>query len=346
MKEIRAEQEKKLNQQKKEEEEKLRKEENEKKAKEAEEKKKRLEEAEAKRQEMLEAQKADKQSGAGNKKSGSAAGGDARREMTKTKEQLEEEKKLALSIRIKPLDLDSMDSDELKDKAKELFNIVIALETDKYDYEQRRITQDYELNELKERQKAQLRQKALKKGLDPEAFVGKYPPMIRMYSKYERRTDTRTYDDRKKLYEGGWEVIRAESLDAIWKEKYEEWSKRPAKKLPKWFVRDLARKLEMLKPQRVRKKAVRKQLQRRKTMKKKRRRKKKRKRRKSKHYSRKPFLICNVWPDFSSQQIPDEHSCQEQSSLSMKMDSKSNEGQRLLVFDLSFVVICDFPVAT
>merc|ERR1712115_308659 len=112
----------------------------------AEQEKKRLEEAEAKRQEMLEAQKADKQSGAGNKKSGSAAGGDARREMTKTREQLEEEQKLALSVRIKPLDLDSMDSDELKDKATELFNIVIALETDKYDYEQRRITQDYELN--------------------------------------------------------------------------------------------------------------------------------------------------------------------------------------------------------
>merc|ERR1739840_37630 len=62
-----------------------------------------------------------------------------------------------------------------------------------------------------------------------------YPPPIRMYSKYERRTDTRTYDDRKKLYEGGWEVIRAESLDAIWKEKYEEWTKRPSKRLPKWF---------------------------------------------------------------------------------------------------------------
>merc|ERR1711971_209413 len=206
-KEIRAEQEKKLNQQKKEEEEKLRKDENEKKAKEAEEKKKRLEEAEAKRQEMLEAQKADKAGG---------GGGDARREMTKTKEQLEEEKKIALSIRIKPLDLDSMDTDDLKDKAKELFNIVIALETDKYDYEQRRVTQDYALNELKERQKAQLRQKPLKKGLDPEAFSGKYPPPIRMYSKHERRTDTRTYEDRKKLYEGGWEVIRAESLDAIW----------------------------------------------------------------------------------------------------------------------------------
>ena len=234
-KEIRAEQEKKLNQQKKEEEEKLRKEEADKRAAEAEEKKKRLEEAEAKRQEMLDAQKADKAGAAAKKSTAGTEGNDARKEMTKTKEQLEEEKKIALSIRIKPLDLDSMDTDDLKDKAKELFNIVIALETDKYDYEQRRITQDYELNELKERQKAQLRQKALKKGLDPEAFSGKYPPPIRMYSKYERRTDTRTYEDRKKLYEGGWEVIRAESLDAIWKEKYDEWSKRPAKRLPKWF---------------------------------------------------------------------------------------------------------------
>merc|ERR1711937_29073 len=73
------------------------------------------------------------------------------------------------------------------------FNIIVQLETDKYDYEQRKLTQELDLKELKERHKAQLRQKALKKGLD------------------------------------------AESLDAIWKEKYEEWSKRPAKRLPKWF---------------------------------------------------------------------------------------------------------------
>merc|ERR1712243_21462 len=131
-------------------EEKLRKEEAEKKAKEAEEKKKRLEEAEAKRQEMLEAQKQAKPQA---KKSGeSSGGGDSRREIVKTKEQLEEEKKLALSIRIKPLDLEPMDSDELKGKAEELFNIIIQLETDKYDYEQRRITQDYELKKLKDKQ--------------------------------------------------------------------------------------------------------------------------------------------------------------------------------------------------
>merc|ERR1711981_339914 len=235
-KEIRAEQEKKLNQQKREEEEKLKKEEAERKAKEAEDKKKRLEEAEAKRQEMLEAQKAQKADALDKKKS--TAGGpisDTRKELSKTKEQLEEEKKIALSIRIKPLELEALDSDELKAKANELFNIIVSLETDKYDYEQRKLTQELDMKELKEKQKAQLRQKALKKGLDPEALVGKYPPMIRMYSKYERRTDTRTYEDRKKLYEGGWEVIRAESLDAIWKEKFEEWSKRPSKKLPKWF---------------------------------------------------------------------------------------------------------------
>ena len=235
-KEIRAEQEKKLNAAKREEEEKAKKEEADRKAKEAEEKKKKLEEAEAERQKMLEAQKAQKADA--NEKKKSVAGGpgnDARKELSKTKEQLEEEKKIALSIRIKPLELEAMDSDEMKAKAEDLFKTIVQLETDKYDYEQRKLTQELDLKELKERQKAQLRAKALKKGLDPEALTGKYPPKIRMYSKYERRTDTRSYDDRKKMYEGGWEVVRAEHLEASWKEKHDEWSKRPAKKLPKWF---------------------------------------------------------------------------------------------------------------
>merc|ERR1711994_780173 len=151
---------------------------------------------------------------------------DARREMSKTKEQVEEEMKISLSIRIKPLDLEAMDSDELKNKAQTLWDTIVTLETDKYDYEQRQLAQDYELKELKERQKIQLRNKAIKKGLDPEAFTGKPPPKIRMFSKYERRTDTRTYGDRKKLYEGGWEVVRAEMLEALWKEKFNEWNKR------------------------------------------------------------------------------------------------------------------------
>merc|ERR1711950_88159 len=210
-KEIRAEQEKKLAQQKKEEEERLRKEEIEKKAQEAEEKRKKMEEAEKKRQEMMKAQKEKMgPSGSGNKKKGDSGMGnvaDIRREMTKTKEQLEEEKKTSLSIRIRPLELDGMDLEALKEKGKELW----------------------------ERQRQQNKQKAIKLGLDPEALTGKYPPKIRMYSKYERRTDTRTYDDRRKLYEGGWDVLYVELLEKTWKEKMDDWGKRPKAKLPKWF---------------------------------------------------------------------------------------------------------------
>merc|ERR1719308_615342 len=128
-----------------------------------------------------------------------------------------------------------MDSDELRAKANEIWNTIVSLETDKYDFEQRHKDQEYEFKELAERQKLQMRNKAIKKGLDPEAFTGKHPPTIRMFSKYERRTDTRSYGDRKKLYEGGAEVLRAEALESAWKEKLAEFNKRPKAKLPKWF---------------------------------------------------------------------------------------------------------------
>merc|ERR1712002_188876 len=166
-KEIRIEQEKKLAQQKRAEEEKLRKGEAEKKEAEALAKKKALEDAERKRQEMMAAQKEK-----GGKKS-QAPAVDARKEMSKSKEQVEEEMKISLSIRIKPLDLDSMDSEELKNKANQIWGTIVSLETDKYDYEQRQLDQDYEFKELAERQKLQLRNKAIKKGLDPEAFTQK-----------------------------------------------------------------------------------------------------------------------------------------------------------------------------
>merc|ERR1712154_585399 len=227
-KEIRAGQEKKLAQQKREEEEKIKKEAAELKAREEEQKKKAMEEAEIKRQEMMAAQKE------GGKKSQVPAM-DARKEMSKSKEQVEEEMKISLRIRIKPLPLEEMDSDELRCKANQIWNTIVSLETDKYDYEQRQKDQDYEFKELAERQKLQMRNKAIKKGLDPESFTGKHPPTIRMFSKYERRTDTRSYGDRKKLYEGGAEVIRAEALEAAWKDKLAEFSRRPAKRLPKWF---------------------------------------------------------------------------------------------------------------
>lgn len=72
-----------------------------------------------------------------------------------------------------------------------------------------------QLKELKERQKQQLRHKALKKGLDPEALTGKYPPKIQVASKYERRVDTRSYDDKKKLFEGVSILILRKLVEAI-----------------------------------------------------------------------------------------------------------------------------------
>merc|ERR1712177_5228 len=143
----------------------------------------------------------------------SAPAMDARKEMSKSKEQVEEEMRISLRIRIKPLPVDEMDSDELRNKCNQIWNTIVVLETDKYDYEQRQLDQDYEFKELAERQKLQLRNKAIKKGLDPESFTGAHPPKIHMFSKYERRTDTRSYGDRKKLYEGGAEVIRAKRLE-------------------------------------------------------------------------------------------------------------------------------------
>merc|ERR1711983_743678 len=96
---------------KKEEEDLIKKADAEKKALEAEAKKKAMEEAEIKRQEMLAAQK---------EKGGKAAGPamDARKELSKSKEQVEEECRISLNIRLKPLQLDAMDSDELKSKAR------------------------------------------------------------------------------------------------------------------------------------------------------------------------------------------------------------------------------------
>merc|ERR1712176_647137 len=105
-KEIRAEQEKKLAQQKKEEEDRMRNEQVEKKQQEAEEKRKRLEEAEKKRQMMMQAQKEKQEAGGYDFKKSDGrmpmTVKDGKKEVTKTREQLEE-KKISLSIRIKPL---------------------------------------------------------------------------------------------------------------------------------------------------------------------------------------------------------------------------------------------------
>lgn len=66
-------------------------------------------------------------------------------ERNKTKEQLEEEKKISLSFRIKPLEIENLGVDKLRAKATELWEAIVKLETEKYDLEERQKRQDYDV---------------------------------------------------------------------------------------------------------------------------------------------------------------------------------------------------------
>merc|ERR1711956_9936 len=230
---MRAEEEKKLLEQKKLEDERKQKEEAELKAKEAEKKRLEMEDAEKKRQEAAAKKSGGEKKRGGDKMANIAA---AMGEKGKTKEQLAEEKRVALAVRVAPLvGLEEMNQSGLGDKASEFWKRIVKLETEKYDLEMRMNRQDYDIRELRERQKQQLRQKALKKGLDPEALTGKHPPKIQTASKFERRPDSRTYDDKKKLFEGGRELEIKEELAKLWELHKTEFEGRSKVRLPKWF---------------------------------------------------------------------------------------------------------------
>lgn len=66
--------------------------------------------------------------------------------MGKTKEQLAEDKRIAMSFRVKPLDVDGLAVEDLKKKATMLWDMIIQLESDKYDLEERQKRQDYDVS--------------------------------------------------------------------------------------------------------------------------------------------------------------------------------------------------------
>ncbi|GFQ91684.1 troponin T, skeletal muscle [Trichonephila clavata] len=193
-KERRKEEEKKLLALKKQQEAQRIKEMEEKKAREAEAKKKRLEEAEKKRQAMQDALQRNKIQEpvtpnfiiTKRNEDGSVVPGIdkfpsslyMKAELSKTKEQLAEDKKIALAFRVKPLQIENLSVAELKQRALQLWDVIVRLESEKYDLEERRKRQEYDLKELSERQRQINRSKALKKGLDPEALSGKYPGYV------------------------------------------------------------------------------------------------------------------------------------------------------------------------
>lgn len=68
------------------------------------------------------------------------------------KRQTEREKKRKLlAERRKPLNIDHLQSDKLKDKAKELFQWMSQLEEEKYDFETKLERQKYDINQLRQR---------------------------------------------------------------------------------------------------------------------------------------------------------------------------------------------------
>jgi len=130
----------------------------------------------------------------------------------KSKEQQEQEKRAILAQRIKAVNVDELDSAEkLKEKAKELHNQIMRLESEKYDLEKRFKAQQYDMMELAER--ARNMNKVGKGGLKrlqlkedevdkiQERYAGA-PAKVEMFSIFERQKDKRSFDDRHEVFHG------------------------------------------------------------------------------------------------------------------------------------------------
>lgn len=154
----------------------------------------------------------------------------------KTKEQLAEDKKIAMQYRVKPLKIEEgLRTAELKKIVSDLWANIIQLESDKYDLEEERKRQEYHLKELLERQKQINKNKALKMGLDVEDLSANVPPKVRLASKYERKVDRRSFGEKTSLFNGGYIKYQEEVKERDHEDKVNQFKESHGDKhVPKW----------------------------------------------------------------------------------------------------------------
>merc|ERR1711983_59920 len=134
----------------------------------------------------------------------------------------------ALNRVVKPFDVKTMDQDQLKKKVEELYDVFTNLINDKINLNKRIVEQDTILKSLREKLNEILDAKAAKKNqIDMHKFYpGKkssHPPKMQIFSKYDNRKGTRSYDERKEMYDQGTDIIRPKMLESMWEEKFAAW---------------------------------------------------------------------------------------------------------------------------
>nr|BAA13610.1 troponin T [Chlamys nipponensis] len=224
-KQERIEEDRRLLEIRKEEDKRRKAEEEERKRKKQEDERKRIEAKKAKLKELEERKKMSKTPNFVITKKGASNLEEASKDMAKSKEQLEEEKRAILAQRIQPLTVDGLDLAALMEKATEFHNKIKSLANEKYELEERFKSQQYDMIELAERarqmNKGKKRAVQVDDSYDPMAEkYGSCPPKVQMYSKYERHTDLRTYGTRVDYFETKAKKIEAEM--AIGRKKEED----------------------------------------------------------------------------------------------------------------------------
>jgi len=135
----------------------------------------------------------------------------------------------ALNSVVKPFDVATLDQDQLKKKVEELYDVFTNLINDKIELNKTMVEQDGNIKALREKLNEILDARAAKKGqIDMHKFYPgqkktSHPPKMQIFSKYDNRKGTRSYDERKEMYDEGIDVVRPKILASVWAEKFSAW---------------------------------------------------------------------------------------------------------------------------